>query len=129
MSCSKSEKTQIIFPKEDFDFQIVDSTDSITICWDPPEKDTAYYYELGYWTPKQTQWTPTPANWKIINDSIPAVGSPKFTVYRKDLDSKDSIFYFAVRTVTKDGMKSKFHSSADSTALPVCWFVLWKTKR
>lgn len=126
VSCSKTDlsqtrKTQTVLKNSDANFQNTITSDSMVICWDPPtqDSDSVFYYDLGYRTLKQSEWT-------IVKFNIPATDSPQITLYRNELSSNDSIFYFAVRTIAKNGLKSEFHSSADSTALPTDWFVLWK---
>jgi hypothetical protein len=101
----------------------VDEADSVKISWDPPPdvNDTAAYYELFYRPVSDSSLILYKSNIGLIN--------PKAVIYRKDILSKDSVFYFAVRYVTGDGLKSDFHFSSDSTAQPVGgWYLFWKVK-
>jgi hypothetical protein len=120
--CSQTENSDIIKNKKaESAYPFVKRGDSIVVYWNSPSdnRDSVDYYELFYRTAKDSGWT-------SLKENIPSVDSPKVTVYRSDIDSKDSIFYFAVRFVAKNGMKSSFHFCYDSTASPPNWFVLWK---
>jgi hypothetical protein len=96
--------------------------DSIVIAWDKPSNypDSVAYYELFYRTSKET------TGWTMAKREISATEAPKVTVHRSDVDSSDTVYFFAVRSVGKNGLKSDFHSSADSMANPPFWCVLWK---
>jgi hypothetical protein len=95
--------------------------DSITIFWEPPvTSNDSMYYQLYYTLNPNTTWT-------LIKDRIPASKEPSAVVYRKDIASKDSIFYFSVRSVISSSEQSDFHYSTDATATPAGgWFLLWK---
>lgn len=90
--------------------------DSITIYWDAVSNffDTVQYYEVFYKTESEEEWHPVKMN-------APVSDSPNVIVYRNDLESNDSIFFFGVRSVTIEGVRSDIHSCTDSTAYPSNW--------
>lgn len=96
------------------------SADSVVIYWSNGGApiDTTYY-ELFY-------KTVSILNYALLKDSIPFTQNPVVTIYRSELPSADSIFYFAIRSINKYGV-SPFHFSTDTTAIPETgWFLLWK---
>lgn len=103
------------------EFQNPISTDSVVIYWNPPAAppDSVAYYDLCYRTATQNTWN-------FIKTQIPATANPHTTLHRTDVAEGDSIFYFAVRAVAKNGSKSDFHTSSDTTAHPPYWYVFWK---
>lgn len=99
--------------------------DSAFISWDPPLMffDSIQYYELFYRLEHDSGWT-------MLKREIPLADTPKVLIYRTELPSEDSIFFFAVRSVSTEGMKSDFHFCTDTTALPKeGWYVLWPIKQ
>ena len=116
-------------PQEDFQQNIismqlptVSENDSVIIAWEPPDEqpDSIACYELYYHTPDDSSF-------RMVKRNIPATAKPHVTVFRHEVDSTDSIFHFAVRSVGKTGFKSGFHFSTDSTAAPKQgWYHYWK---
>jgi len=105
-------------------FAELENKDSAYVSWDPPQMyfDSVQYYELFYRPESDSGWT-------MLKSEVPLADTPKVLIYRTDLPSEDSIFYFAVRSVSTEGMKSDFHFCTDSTALPKeGWYVLWPNK-
>lgn len=50
----------------------------------------------------------------------------KILVRRNQFPKNDSVFYIAVRTVEKDGSKSKLYKRTQPEAYESGWFLLWK---
>lgn len=94
---------------------------TFSLCWAPPEKnaDSVASYDVGYHTENST-------NWIVLKSNIEAGSAPRTVINRSDLSSTDSIFFFAVRSVMKNGAKTDYHTSLDSTANPPDWYLKWK---
>ena len=103
-------------------FMRVVSGDSISLFWKPPVdvSDSVLSYELFYTTQSQKGLT-----W--LQSNIPPSNNPSVTIYRKDINTSDSLFVFCVRAVKKSGLKSDFHYSTDSNATSSGgWYFFWK---
>jgi hypothetical protein len=97
--------------------------DSIVLYWDEPDynRDSIDFYEIFYIDSNDTEW-------KLLKTNIVPVQNPKVTIYRTDLVSSDSVFYFSVQYKTKSGRKSTVHYSSDSNASPPGgWRLIWRT--
>lgn len=94
--------------------------EALSLCWDPPlnNSDSVSSYEVYYHSGKSSSWI-------ILKQNIAAGVIPSVIINRTEIDSTDSIFYFAVRSVMKDGTKSDYHQSMDSTAIPPYWCLKW----
>jgi hypothetical protein len=105
-------------------FMEVRQSDSVTFFWDSPSwnPDTVQYYELFFRPIGDNLWT-------LLKSNIPPLANNAIVVHRSEISSGDSLFYFAVRYVTGGGIRSAYHVSLDSTAVPPGgWFLFWKKK-
>ena len=96
--------------------------DSIFLYWDAPLDfpDSVDHYELFYRTDRDSGWT-------ILKRNIQASKELNAVVRRNEVAALDSFFYFGVRSVAKNGVKSDFHFSSDTDAVPTGgWKLLWK---
>ncbi len=96
--------------------------DSIELYWDNVSADSGRIvrYELLYHTEKDSTW-------RRIGEKSSDSTESGIVVHRKDIDVKDSIFFFGVRYETRDTLMSEICSSMDSAAIPAGgWFLLWK---
>jgi hypothetical protein len=102
----------------------LDTNDPITLSWDATANylDTVLFYQLFYSHPGDTNWT-------LLKDSIKVSDSPSVQVHRSDVDAADSIFYFGVLCVTREGVRSDLHVSTDSTASNGGWCLTWIRKK
>ncbi|KMQ51467.1 hypothetical protein CHISP_1714 [Chitinispirillum alkaliphilum] len=95
--------------------------DSVSICWhcDPALEGSVNHFEL-YYQPKS-------GNEPVVLESyIPFSSTPCAMIRRADLKHIDSAYYFAVRAVGFDGVRSDFHFSSDSKANLEGWYIIWK---
>jgi len=100
----------------------VRTADSIVLLWNPPPLifDTVLFYQLYY---KELE---SDSEWELCKDSISASESPTTTVYRNNIRSTATEFYFSISYITKKGRKSEVHYSTDKTASPrTGWFLKW----
>jgi hypothetical protein len=121
-SLNQQRKTKSV-PAKIAPFMQVITDDSVELFWTPPSgyADSVQYYEVFYAVKGNNDW-------RQIKYKIPASASPKVKIFRNELNRSDSLFYFAVRSIDKNGFKSDFQSSADSTATPSSWYTFWKSK-
>jgi hypothetical protein len=99
----------------------IEERDSVTLAWDAPlaNADSVTSYELSYHTEKNLTSLPL--------KTITASPKPLAVIQRDELPATDSVFYFHVRSVLKSGLKSDYHNSSDTDAIPGGgWFLLWK---
>jgi hypothetical protein len=103
--------------------QLTKTGDTITLSWSRTVNyiDTVLFYQLYYSHKADTTWT-------LVKDNIPVSDSPSVRVLRSDVDATDSIFYFSVRCVTREGVASDPHASNDATAAAKGWYLLWSRK-
>lgn len=89
---------------------------SADICWSPPAEgiDSVTGYELFFRPSTDSGWTMLRRDLSNTDTCV--------TIYRTELDTcSDSLFYFGVRSVKHNGLKSDFNFSSDEL-----WYVLWK---
>jgi hypothetical protein len=112
-----------IATKSDTSRMITISADTVTIFWDKSFNyfDTISSYKLFYLNRNNGTWV-------LLKDSIPVSENPSIVIHRNDIQSDDSIFYFAVRCVTKEKVESDLHTSEDTTAFNGGWALVWPRK-
>lgn len=119
--CSKTENMKSV-SKIDVDstFLIISEVDSIKIGWNDTAKsaDSVSYYEL--YVRSQSM-----SSWQLLKNNIT---DSQVLLYRKEIVSTDSVFFFGIRSVAKNGKRSTIHTSSDRNASPSEWAVLWKKK-
>jgi hypothetical protein len=101
---------------------ITPKSDTITLFWNAVDNgiDSVRSYELFYLP------YPLPADsaWKYLK-TVAASPKPTVTVYRNEINLTTP-FFFGVRCVTKENVRSDIHSSLDSTAnLHQGWYIKW----
>jgi hypothetical protein len=101
---------------------ITPKSDTITLFWNAVDNgiDSVRSYELFYLP------YPSPADsaWKYLK-TVPASSQPTALVYRKEINLATP-FFFGVRCVTKENVRSDVHSSLDSTAnIRNGWYIKW----
>lgn len=116
---SGSRKDAVVY-KPNNPFMEVRNSRTVALAWTPPEenKDSIESYELWYKT----------NNNQIYNllKNVTASDSPSVVLNRDSIPDPDSIFYFRIRTVMKNGSKSGYHYTTDTNAVPRDgWFLLW----
>ena len=99
-------------------------SDSIIVFWNVPPMDSGMVqnYTLFYHTSQDTAWS-------NLKGNIPPSPNPEVVIYRNEIPSTDSIFFFSIQYVSVEGMSSDLHHSTDSTATPPGgWLLLWTPK-
>jgi len=98
---------------------IVIEADSIIIQWDAPDfKENISKFDIFYRSCYEVEW-------RMIG-SAPNENT-FFTIYRSLLPDNDSIFEFAISSVTLDGVTSNLAISVSTEASPISgWFISWK---
>jgi len=105
-------------------FREIRDADSVIIYWNaaPTSSDSVKFYELSYRTPTQTSWT-------LLKTNIPPAPSTEVVVYRTDVTSADSVFYFNIQYETVSGQRSAAHYTSDPDANLGGWILIWKKKQ
>jgi len=102
-------------------YREIRDADSVVISWDAPSViDSVHHFELLYRSRSDTGWS-------VLRSNITNLVKPEAVIYRNQINSSDSIFYFGVRSVSNSGFKSILHSSEDFDAAPSGgWILIWK---
>ena len=82
----------------------VRTADSIVLLWNPPPLifDTVLFYQLYY---KELE---SDSEWELCKDSISASESPTTTVYRNNIRSTATEFYFSISYITRRVENQKY---------------------
>ena len=124
VQCTKTEQVPATASTLEDEIVITVESDSVVIRWDDPsvDADSVTSYELYYHTVADKAW-------KLLRDKIPVTRPAQVKIYRNEIVSSDSIFYFGTVSVAKNGKKSDIHSSQDSSAEPPDWVLHWSSKK
>lgn len=101
--------------------QIISTAETITLEWTPPKMDFfVESYRIYYRKDNMTSW--------VLIAEIPSNENPRYKIYHSDLGN--GFFYFAVRSVEKNGVGSSLHTSSDQNADPINgWYLFWVRSR
>lgn len=103
-------------------YQVVHKGSHLTLAWDPPVSDIPNEPTevASYQVYSRQDDSP---HWRYLGE-VPGVRHPEYTVEHRLLG--DGLYEFAVRAITVGGHVSPLHTSLDSSADPICgWLVLW----
>ncbi len=98
-------------------FQIISTSESLTLEWDSPQLDLFLEsYKIYYRKDNASTW--------VLIDEIPSNENPRYKIYHSDLGN--GFYDFAVRSVDKNGQESSLHTSRDQNADPINgWYLFW----
>lgn len=121
LCCSKTEQFQITNKdkaKAPIQFNI--ESDSAIISWNDTAKasDSVLYYQL-YYRPVNS------SSWHLLKTDLK---NKQVVLYRKELDTTETVFILAVQSVASNGKTSGYHASTDISASPSEWIVSWEAK-